>query len=181
MNLIKGLPGTPALQGDFVITDTDETTPLFTIDPATGDVDCAGTLTANAVVDGAGAVELASTLDVAGNFSVATNKATIAAATGNTALAGTLNVVGNLSVATNKATIAAASGNTALAGTLDVAGLITSTVAAGSPVVKLTLTSDTPTVAFTDDGTAGKAPTTAPAGYIEIIVGATPYYIPVWA
>lgn len=30
-NLLKGLPGTPALQGDLVVTASDETTALFTI------------------------------------------------------------------------------------------------------------------------------------------------------
>ena len=42
----------------------------------------------------AAAIALLSTLDVAGNFSVGTDKATIAAATGNTVLAGTLGVTG---------------------------------------------------------------------------------------
>jgi hypothetical protein len=53
-----------------------------------------------------------------------------------------------------------------------------STISAGSPNLKITATSDTPTVAFTG---GGNAPTTAPAGYVEILVGATPYYMPFWA
>lgn len=53
-----------------------------------------------------------------------------------------------------------------------------SNITAGSPNFKITATSDTPTVAFTG---GGNAPTTAPAGYLEILVGATPRYIPFWA
>lgn len=56
-----------------------------------------------------------------------------------------------------------------------------SNIAAGSPGLKIAATSDTPTVAFTDDGTAAKAPTTAPAGYLEILVGSDARYIPFWA
>jgi hypothetical protein len=76
-------------------------------------------------------------LNVVGNFSVATNKFTVAAASGNTAVAGTLavtgaatmsstlGVTGNLSVNTNKFTVAASTGNTVVAGTLGVAGITT--------------------------------------------------------
>ena len=53
-----------------------------------------------------------------------------------------------------------------------------SLITAGSPNVKVTATSDTPTVAFTG---GGNAPTTAPAGYLEILVGANARYIPFWA
>ena len=52
-----------------------------------------------------------------------------------------------------------------------------SAISAGNPNLKITATSDTPTVAFTG---GGSAPTTAPAGYIEILVGATTRYIPFW-
>lgn len=72
--------------------------------------------------------------------------------------------------------------------TLSSAGLLTlpatgsqidlSAISAGSPNLKVTATSDTPTVAFTG---GGNAPTTAPAGYIEILVGASARYIPFWA
>lgn len=61
-------------------------------------------------------------LDTTGDFSVATNKATIAAATGNTALAGTLSVTGDVAVNTNKFNVTASSGNTAIAGTLNAVG-----------------------------------------------------------
>lgn len=60
--------------------------------------------------------------DIAGDFSVATNKFNVTAASGNTAIAGTANVVGDLSVATNKFTVAAASGDTLVAGDLTVTG-----------------------------------------------------------
>jgi Chaperone of endosialidase len=53
-----------------------------------------------------------------GDFSVATNKFTVASATGNTAVAGTLGATGDFAVNTNKFTVTAASGNTAVAGTL---------------------------------------------------------------
>ena len=53
-----------------------------------------------------------------------------------------------------------------------------SAIDAGNPNLKITATSDTPTVAFTG---GGNAPTTAPAGYLEILVGSTPRYIPFWA
>ena len=63
-------------------------------------------------------------------------------------------------------------------GTFGVTGLIESTVAAGSPILKAIATSDTPTVAFTG---GANAPTTAPAGYLEILIGANTRYIPFWA
>ena len=66
------------------------------------------------------AIEMSSTLNVVGNFSVATNKLTVAAATGNTVIAGTLGVTLDFAVATNKFTVTAANGNTLVAGTLDV-------------------------------------------------------------
>jgi hypothetical protein len=62
------------------------------------------------------------TFGVSGDFAVATNKFTVAAASGNTAVAGTLGVASDFAVATNKFTVAAASGNTAVAGTLGVTG-----------------------------------------------------------
>ena len=52
----------------------------------------------------AAAIALLSTLDIAGDFSVATNKATIAAASGNTAIAGTLEATGLTTVADGSVT-----------------------------------------------------------------------------
>lgn len=70
------------------------------------------------------------------DFSVATSKLTVAAATGNTVVAGTLGVTGDLAVNTNKLTITAASGNTAIAGTLAVTGATTlsSTLGVGGDI-----------------------------------------------
>jgi len=73
------------------------------------------------------AVASTGTLASTGDFSVATNKLTVAAASGNTAVAGTLSATGDLAINTNKFTVAASSGNTVVAGTLNVSG--TSTLA----------------------------------------------------
>jgi len=69
-----------------------------------------------------------------------------------------------------------ASGTRAMTGAIDLTG-----IAAGSPSVKANATSDTPTVAFTDSGAANHAPTTAPAGYLEVLIGGVSKYIPFWA
>jgi len=64
-----------------------------------------------------------------GDFAVATDKFTVASATGNTVVAGTCDiagatdVTGDLTVNTDKVTITAASGNTDIAGTLTADGL----------------------------------------------------------
>lgn len=76
-------------------------------------------------------VSTSGTINSGGNFSVATNKFTVAAASGNTAVAGTENVVGNFSVNTSNFTVAGASGNTVVAGTLAVTGASTLTGAVG--------------------------------------------------
>jgi hypothetical protein len=44
--LLKGIPGQPALQGNLVVTDTDQTTALFTVTKATGAVTSAAGLSA---------------------------------------------------------------------------------------------------------------------------------------
>lgn len=103
----------------------------------------------------------------------------VSSVSSNLDLSGTLDVTG---AATLDSTLAVAGASTlaaVAATTVDASGRITSTVAAGLPVFKLALTSDTPTVAFGAD--ASHNPSTAPAGYLEILVGSTPYYIPVWA
>lgn len=93
------------------------------------------------------AATLSSTLAVAGDVAVNTNKFTVAAASGNTVVAGTLGVTGASTVAalsattgafsstlsatgdfavnTSKFTVAASSGNTVVAGTLGVTGATT--------------------------------------------------------
>lgn len=67
----------------------------------------------------------AGTLASVGGFSVATNKFTVLAASGNTTVAGTLAIAGDVAVATSKFTVAAASGNTVIAGTIAVTGAAT--------------------------------------------------------
>lgn len=59
-----------------------------------------------------------------GNFTIATDKLTVAGASGNTAVAGTLSATGNFAINTNKFTVAASSGNTACAGTLTSTGAL---------------------------------------------------------
>lgn len=54
-----------------------------------------------------------------------------------------------------------------------------SAIAAGSPNMTITATSDTPTVVWSAIGT--NPPSTTPAGYIEIVVGGNARYVPFWA
>ncbi len=118
--------------GDFAVN-----TNKFTVTAASGNTSVAGTLSVTGAtnlnntlgVGGAttlsstlgvtGAATFSSTADVAGNFSVATNKFTVAATSGNTAIAGTLGVTG----ATTLAALSATSGN--FSTTLDVSGAAT--------------------------------------------------------
>lgn len=72
----------------------------------------------------ASATYLTSTLAVTDDVTVATNKFTIDAQTGNTAVAGTLTVADDLAVATNKFTVDAQTGNTLVAGALDLTGAL---------------------------------------------------------
>jgi len=62
----------------------------------------------------------------------------------------------------------------AAAGYLDL-----SAISAGNKNIKITATSDTPTVAWNTSG--ARVPSTTPAGYIEIDVGGNARYIPFWA
>lgn len=86
------------------------------------------TTTLKTISDGSGndsALQLSTTaVNTTGNFSVATDKLTVASATGNTAAAGTLACAGNFAVNTNKFSVLAASGNTTVGGTLSVAGAV---------------------------------------------------------
>jgi hypothetical protein len=105
-------------------------------------------------LDITGTLDVSSSADIGGDFSVATNKFTVAAATGNTTVAGTLGVTGNttlsgtvtvslgatfnnsvtiagatqlnggFTVDTNKFVVADSTGNTTIAGTLDVDGAV---------------------------------------------------------
>ena len=65
----------------------------FAVAQASGNTSIGGTLT------GTGAASLSSTLAVAGNLSVNTDKFTVAATSGNTVVAGTLNVAGEATLA----------------------------------------------------------------------------------
>lgn len=96
-----------------------------------------GAATLSSTLGVTGAVTLSSTLAVTSDFSVNTNKFTVAASSGNTTVAGTLGVTGattlsntlavtgNLTVNTNKFVVTASSGNTTVAGTLGVTGATT--------------------------------------------------------
>lgn len=72
-----------------------------------------------------GAATLQSTLAVANDLAVNTNKFTVAAATGNTLVAGTLNVTGSVAVNTNKFTVDQGTGDVTVAGTLAITGATT--------------------------------------------------------
>ena len=126
---------TVGIAGDLAIN-----TNKFNVTAASGNTSIAGTLgvsgatTLSSTLGVTGATTLSSTLGVTGaatfsstvsslgDFSVATNKLTVASATGNTQIAGTLGVTGDVSVNTNKFNVTAASGNTSIAGTLTVTG-----------------------------------------------------------
>jgi hypothetical protein len=73
------------------------------------------------VAASSGNTAVGGTLGVASDLAVNTNKFTVVGASGNTAIAGTLGVTGDVAINTNKFTVAAASGNTVVAGTLGVA------------------------------------------------------------
>jgi hypothetical protein len=105
-------------------------------------------------LDITGTLDVSGAADIGGDFSVATNKFTVAATTGNTAIAGTLGVTGNttltgtltasntaqfnqsvtvsgatalnggLTMDTDKFVVADSTGNTTIAGTLDVDGAV---------------------------------------------------------
>ena len=86
--------------------------------------DSIGTITDSSISDNGTTVSttlpvsLGSTLNVVGNFSVATNKFNVTATNGNTAIAG------DFAIATNKFTVDAANGNTLVAGTFNATGAI---------------------------------------------------------
>lgn len=87
----------------------------------TGDTG-AVTSTLKTISDGSGndsALQVSTTaVNTTGDLTVATNKFTVASATGNTG------VLGNFAVNTNKFSVLAASGNTTVAGTLSVSGAV---------------------------------------------------------
>jgi hypothetical protein len=94
-------------------------------------VDSANLTFTGSELDLTGTLDVSGAGDIGGDFSVATNKFTVASATGNTAVAGTLAVTGatgidgDFDINTNKFTVASATGNTQIAGTLGVTGAAT--------------------------------------------------------
>jgi hypothetical protein len=156
-----GITGDTTLTGDLAVNGGDITTTATTfnlvnstattvnfagagttvnIGAATGTTAIKNNATVAGTLGVTGNTTLSGTANVVGDFSVNTNKFTVAASSGNTAVAGTFSVTGtsahtgnatfggtvgitgDLSVNTNKFTVTAASGNTAIAGTLGVAG-----------------------------------------------------------
>jgi hypothetical protein len=132
-NAVNGTySGTLDVSGNFAVN-----TNKFTVTAASGNTSVAGTLgvtgatnlsntlgvtgatTLGSTLGVTGAASFSSTANVDGNFSVATNKFTVAATSGNTAIAGTLGVTG----ATTLAALSATSGN--FSTTLDVTGAAT--------------------------------------------------------
>src|SRR6056297_3425196 len=107
-----------------------------------------------------------------GDFAVATNKFTVASATGNTVVAGTCDiagatdVTGDLTVNTDKVTITAASGNTDIAGTLTADGLsnLDGGIAVNTDKFAVTATSGNTSVA----GTLGVTGNTTMSGTCAI-------------
>lgn len=122
-------------------------------------------------------------LDDSGNslFSVDSSGNVIAA--GTLTGSGTVDGGGNASFTT--LTVSGAStltGDATFGGNLILAAakkLDASALGGGDAVVKFTLTTDTPTVAF--GANSGHDASTSPAGFLKVLVGSTPYYIPVWA
>jgi hypothetical protein len=103
--------------GGFYVSGSTLVSPTFT-----------GTVTA-AAANFSGAV------DVAGNFSVATNKLTVVAASGNTLVAGTLSATGNLAINTNKFNVTASERQYAMAGTVSVADATEATSTSAASVM----------------------------------------------
>lgn len=100
--------GNTTVAGTLTVTDDLSINGNFDVTAASGNTTVGGTLSVT------GAMDTTSTLDVGGDFSVATNKLTVDSGTGDTTIAGTLivtgatifqstvNVVGNFSVNTGK-------------------------------------------------------------------------------
>ena len=51
-------------------------------------------------------------------------------------------------------------------------------IGAGNPLLKVVATTDVPVAAWNTD--PGYEVTTAPTGWIEMLIGATPIYVPYW-
>lgn len=201
--LAKGLgAGVMQLVGDFQLVDASGNN-LFAVAAATGNVSCAGTITSAGSADNNGNLTIANSApflelnDTTGSaksllISCDANKAQLMEAADS---AGALLV---LDLANHRMGVKTASPSATVdvTGTITASGLVTSAgftstgtsskldlsaTSAGNAVIKFTETNVTPTVAWTDSGSSNHAPTTAPHGYLQVLVGSTPYYIPVWA
>ena len=130
---------------------TADLTDVVTIN--SGGIDIAGTLTTD-------------DFSFSGDFSVNTDKFTVASATGNTtvagntAVAGTLDVTSDLNVNTDKFTVASATGNTTVAGNTAVAGTLDVTSDLNVNTDKFTVASAT--------GNTTVAGNTAVAGTLDV-------------
>ena len=117
-------------------------------------------------------VAVTGTLSCTGDFSVATDKFTVDATSGDTTVGGALMATGNFAVNTDKFTVNATSGNTAVAGTLTSTGNFT----VGSDKVVVTATTGNIAIASTGGITvngdkftvAGSDGDTAIAGTLDV-------------
>jgi len=134
-----------------------------------------------AITGGAGSFDslsVSGALDVGGNFSVATDKFTVAAASGNTTVAGTLGVAGNFAINTDKFVVTASSGDTNILGSMTIAGDLT--------VNGTTTTINTQDLLVTDNTMVlNSAPTTIRDAAMvfaqKIPVGGPDYYALTWS
>jgi hypothetical protein len=88
------------LSASAIKIDGDVAQRLYIVD-ADGSLKDEANLTFNgSELDITGALDVSGAADIGGDFSVATNKMTVASATGNTAIAGTLDIIGKISGST---------------------------------------------------------------------------------
>ena len=162
-----GVTGATTLSSTLDVTgNLNVNTNKFSVIASSGNTSIAGTLgvTGNTTLSGTlgvtGATTLSSTANVVGDFSVATNKFTVAALTGNTAVAGTLGVTGDTTLTGD---LAVNGGDiTTTATTFNLINTTATTLNIGGAATSLTLgaTSGTATirnttVAITNNATVG--------------------------
>jgi hypothetical protein len=94
-----------------------------------------------------GAVTASSTMSVAGDFAIATDKFKVTASSGNVSAAGTMSIASDFAIATDKFKVTASSGNVAIAGNLAVTGKATSAIAYSSYTLADSATNTTTTSA----------------------------------
>jgi hypothetical protein len=166
------LTGDLAVNGGDITTTSTGTAAVFNTNATTLNIGGAATAVSIGNASGTTTINNANTA-ITGSLALATNKLTVAAATGNTAIAGTLGVASDLAVATNKFTVAAATGNTVVAGTLGVTG----NVAVNTNKFNITAASGNTTVAGTLDVT-GKLTYPYPQVVMNNVITATQYSSP---